>query len=73
MTKSEAYRALRQMVPYKECDYFNRVFATKISKGKQITDDEIRRTLIYGIEVEFITYGQSLTLLEMYRTGLKSL
>ena len=73
MTKSEVYRALRQMVPYKEADYFNMVFATKVSKGKKITDDEIRITLMNGIEDEFITYGQSLTLLEMYRTALMSL
>ena len=49
------------------------VFATKISKGKQITDDEIRITLMNGVEDDFITYGQSLTLLDMYRTTLMSL
>ena len=73
MTKKEAYDKLTNMVPYEEADYFNSVFATKISKGKHITDDEIRRTLMNGIEDEFITYGQSLTLLEMYRTALMSL
>ena len=73
MTKIEALKALNEKVPYEEAEYFNMVFATKISKGKQITDDEIRRTLMNGIEDEFITYGQSLTLLDMYRTTLMSL
>lgn len=73
MTKIEALKALNEKVPYEEAEYFNMVFATKISKGKQITDDEIRRTLMNGVEDEFITYGQSLTLLEMYRTAMMSL
>ena len=73
MTKKEAYDKLTNMVPYEEADYFNSVFATKISKGKEITDDEIRITLMNGVEDDFITYAQSLTLLGMYRTALKSL
>ena len=73
MTKIEALKALNENVPYEEAEYFNMVFATKISKGKQITDDEIRITLMNGVEDDFITYGQSLTLLETYRTALKSL
>ena len=73
MTKKEAYDKLQKMVPYEECDYFNSVFATKMSKGREITDDEIRITLMNGVEDDFITYGQSLTLLDMYRTALMSL
>ena len=73
MTKKEVYDKLTNMVPYEEADYFNSVFATKISKGKEITDDEIRITLMNGVEDDFITYGQSLTLLDIYRTALKSL
>ena len=73
MTKKEVYDKLTNMVPYEEADYFNSVFATKISKGKEITDDEIRITLMNGVEDDFITYGQSLTLLDMYRTTLMSL
>ena len=73
MTKIEALKALNEKVPYEEAEYFNMVFATKISKGKQITDDVIINTLMNGVEDGFITYGQSLTLLEIYRTALKSL
>lgn len=57
MTKKEAYDKLTNMVPYAEADYFNSVFATKISKGKEITDDEIRITLMNGVEDDFITWG----------------
>ena len=32
MTKKEAYDRLTNMVPYEEADYFNSVFATKLSK-----------------------------------------
>ena len=70
MTKKEAYDKLQKMVPYEEADYFNSVFATKISKGKQITDDEIRITLMNGVEDDFITWGQLVELLRIYRIVL---
>ena len=70
MTKKEAYDRLTNMVPYEEADYFNSVFATKISKGKEITDDEIRIVLMNGVEDDFITWGQLVELLRIYRIVL---
>ena len=66
----EALKELNQKVPFKEANYFNMVFATGISKGVKFTEDRIRRILLSGVEEEFITYGQSLTLFEIYKSIL---
>lgn len=66
----EALKELNQKVHFKEANYFNMVFATGISKGVKFTEDRIRRILLSGVEEEFITYGQSLTLFEIYKSIL---
>lgn len=66
----EALRKLNEMVPFKEADYFNMCFATGIAKSVKFTEDKIRRILLNGVEDEFITYGQALTLFEIYKNIL---
>ena len=68
--KYEVLRELNQMVPFKEADYFNMVFATGIAKGVKFTEDKIRNTLLNGIEDKFITYGEALSLFEVYKNIL---
>lgn len=63
-------RVLNEMVPFKEAEYFNMCFASAIEKEVKLTETKIMKTLLNGVEDEFITYGQALTLNEIYKNIL---